>query len=249
VIVPIDNSSETAVLAFTSTNGGSSWSNAVTLSDIQFHQPAGGLRADPFISADMDAAGTVYIVWSDCRFVANCAANNIVLLTLTPGSTTPAPSAVKRILLNQPTSSLPDYLIPNIAVDKATSGSNAHLKLTYYYYPDAACTVTTCDLDVDFFSCIGGPTNCSSQLQLAGPMKLTWLPKTDQVHYPCSPNCWMVGDYISTSIVNGHAFPVFAKATAPSGGLFNEAMFVASGLESGAVKLTQLSSDPYQKEG
>jgi hypothetical protein len=41
----------------------------------------------------------------------------------------------------------------------------------------------------------------------------------------------MVGDYISTSVRNGaNAFPVIAVApTAPSGGTFNEAMYVPTG--------------------
>lgn len=233
VIVPIDNASATGVQVFTSTDGGKSWGAATSLSDIQFHQPAGGLRADPLISASIDGAGTIYIVWADCRYVTNCAANQIVLLTYS-GSTTL--SVVKPISIDQPNSSLPDFMIPNIAVDKATSGSTVHLKLTYYYYPVANCDVTTCDLDVGFFTCIG--TTCSSQLQLAGPMKLTWLPKTDHgVLNFCLPDCRMVGDYISTSIVNGKSFPVFAKANALSvgtdcsaaGAVCQEAIFTVAG--------------------
>ncbi len=232
VIVPIDNASMTGVLVFTSTDGGKSWGAATSLSDIKFHQPAGGLRADPFISASMDGAGTVYIVWADCRYVTNCAANQIVLLTYS-GSTTL--SVVKPISIDQPNSILPDFMIPNIAVDKATSGSTVHLKLTYYYYPVANCN-SSCDLDVDFFSCIG--TTCTSQLQLAGPMKLTWLPKTDHgVLTFCLPACRMVGDYISTSIVNGKVFPVFATANAPAvgtdcsaaGAVCQEAIFTVAG--------------------
>ena len=37
----------------------------------------------------------------------------------------------------------------------------------------------------------------------------------------------MVGDYISTSFASGSARPVFASATAPSGGVFAEAMFTS----------------------
>jgi hypothetical protein len=37
----------------------------------------------------------------------------------------------------------------------------------------------------------------------------------------------MVGDYISTSLRNGaNAYPIIAVANAPSGGLFDEAMYV-----------------------
>ena len=48
-------------------------------------------------------------------------------------------------------------------------------------------------------------------------MSLSWLSNTNQGR--------MVGDYISTSWAGGKAHPVFASASAPSGGLFNEAVF------------------------
>jgi hypothetical protein len=51
-------------------------------------------------------------------------------------------------------------------------------------------------------------------------MTLTWLANTTQG--------FMVGDYISTSFSGGKAYPVFAVATAPSGGVFNEAMFTVT---------------------
>ena len=50
---------------------------------------------------------------------------------------------------------------------------------------------------------------------MAGPFKLAWLAQHDQ-----GP---MVGDYISTSFAGGPlAFPVFAIAKPPLGGVFNE---------------------------
>ena len=57
---------------------------------------------------------------------------------------------------------------------------------------------------------------------MTGPMTLSWLANTSQGR--------MVGDYISTSVPNGgRAWPTFAVATAPTGGLFNEAMWVPTG--------------------
>ena len=38
----------------------------------------------------------------------------------------------------------------------------------------------------------------------------------------------MVGDYISTSFTSGGVRPVFASASSPLGGSFNEAMFTAA---------------------
>jgi hypothetical protein len=39
----------------------------------------------------------------------------------------------------------------------------------------------------------------------------------------------MVGDYISSSFANGGVRPVFAVASAPVGGVFNESMFTTAG--------------------
>jgi hypothetical protein len=52
-------------------------------------------------------------------------------------------------------------------------------------------------------------------------MSLSWLANTSQGR--------MVGDYISTSFVGGPAFPAFAVANPPAGGVFDEAMFTAKG--------------------
>lgn len=52
-------------------------------------------------------------------------------------------------------------------------------------------------------------------------MSLSGLPNTSQGV--------MVGDYISTSTSGGRAWPVFAVANAPSGGTFDEGMYVSTG--------------------
>jgi hypothetical protein len=72
VIVPIDNANETALLAFNSTNGGASWSATTTITTISHHTVAGSLRTGPLPSAEIDAAGKVYVVWQDCRFRRGC---------------------------------------------------------------------------------------------------------------------------------------------------------------------------------
>jgi len=51
-------------------------------------------------------------------------------------------------------------------------------------------------------------------------MQLSWLPATTGSR--------MVGDYISSSFTNGGVRPVFASASPPVGGSFNEAMFTAA---------------------
>jgi hypothetical protein len=52
-------------------------------------------------------------------------------------------------------------------------------------------------------------------------MSLSWLPNTTQGT--------MVGDYISTSFLGAPAYPAFALANAPSGGVFDEATYTVRG--------------------
>ena len=68
VIVPTANANETAIGAFNSTNGGASWSATTTIATVRHHTVAGSLREGPLPSAEIDGAGTVYVVWADCRF-------------------------------------------------------------------------------------------------------------------------------------------------------------------------------------
>jgi hypothetical protein len=228
VVVPLNNANETAILAFRSTNGGASWGNATTVTAISTHTVAGSLRTGPLPSAEIDAAGKVYVVWQDCRFRSGCAANDIVMTTSTDGV---AWSQVVRIPLHA-TGSTFDHFIPGIAVDKSTSGAGAHLRLAYYYYPSTSCTTSTCQLDVGVSSSVDGGQTWTSPVQLAGPLRTPWLANTNQGY--------MVGDYISTSFASGGARPVFASATAPSGGVFAEGMFTTpAGAATPATKSTR----------
>src|SRR4051794_22669194 len=77
VIVPFE-SLNGKISAFVSTDGGASWTKAVTISAIRFHGVAGDLRTSPLPTAEVDGAGNVYVAWEDCRFISRCAANDIV---------------------------------------------------------------------------------------------------------------------------------------------------------------------------
>jgi len=218
VIVPFETI-HGAIGAFRSTDGGASWSNAVTVADINFHSVAGNLRTSPLPTAEIDGSGTVYVAWEDCSFESGCTANDIVFSTSSDGLNW---SGLSRVPAD-PIGSGVDHFIPGLGVDKSTAGSNAHLGLTYYFYPNAACTVSTCQLDAAFISSADGGATWSDAVQLAGPMTLTWLPLTSQGY--------MVGDYISTSFLNGAALTTIAVAGAgtPTQSL-TEAMFATSAL-------------------
>jgi hypothetical protein len=216
VIVPAANASETAIIAWRSTNGGGSWSSTVTVSTVSSHTEAGSLRSGPLPTAEIDAAGKVYVAWSDCRFRRSCKANDIVYSTSTDGVTW---TAVSRVPIDATTSGV-DHFIPGLGVNPTTSGSTAQLGLTYYYYATSACG-TSCQLQVGYIQSNSGGTTWNSPTNLVGPFAVTLCPNTTQGR--------MVGDYISTSWDNGKAFGAFAVCQTPSGAAFNEPIYVPTG--------------------
>ena len=219
VVVPFESIDGLAkIAAFGSTDGGKTLTNAVTISAINEHNVAGNLRTSALPTAEIDGSGTVYVAWQDCAFEAGCPANDIVISSSSNGTTW---SGLSRVPADAIGSGV-DHFIPGLAVDTATSGTSAHLALTYYFYPVANCTVSTCQLDVAYITSTNGGATWSAALQLAGPMNNTWLPLTTQGY--------MVGDYISTSILgSGSALTTIAVATAGTATQnLNEAMFAPS---------------------
>jgi hypothetical protein len=233
VIVPITGGcNQNSLLAFRSLDGGASWSAIVSVTSIHRHVVAGGLRGGKYVlpSAEIDAGGRVYVAWQDCRFRKNCSSNDIVFTTSTDGLSW---SPVTRVPIDDVTSTV-DHFLPGLAVDRSTSGATAHLGLAYYFYPQADCDISTCELDVGFVSSTNGGASWSGPTQLAGPMALSWIANTSAGPF--------VGDYISSSFTaGGSAYPVIAVANAPSGGLFDEAMYTPTG-GLGAVGGTAVAS-------
>jgi hypothetical protein len=201
--------------AFRSADGGATWSSTVAISPITEHQEAGNLRSAPLPTAEIDGEGKVYVVWADCRFRTNCTSNDLVLSTSTDGMTWTTPARVPI----DPTTSTVDHFIPGLAVDPTTAGSAARLTLTYYYYPVSTCG-SNCQVSVGFVSSSDGGETWTAPTELAGPMKVSWLPNTF--------SGLMVADYLSASYVNGKAFAVFAVAKQTSGTVFDEAMYTTT---------------------
>jgi hypothetical protein len=214
VIVPYESLSDT-IRYFRSTNGGTSWGATALISSASHHTVAGGLREEILPSAEADAAGTVYVAWSDCRFRSGCPSNDIVIAKSTSETSWATPV---RVPIDATTSTV-DHFIPGIGVDPSNSGGTARIALTYYFYPTASCTAATCRLDAGFISSINGGTSWSASTQIAGPMNLSWIPNTSQGR--------MFGDYISTSVpAGGNAYPVIPVGNAPTGTTFDLAMYV-----------------------
>jgi hypothetical protein len=212
VVVPFE-SLNGKIEAFTSPNGGQSWTKGISVSSIRFHTVAGNLRTSPLPSAEIDATGTVYVAWEDCRFRAQCPANDIVFSSSSNGVSW---SDVARVPIDPVTSTV-DHFIPGLAVDATTSGASAHLALTYYFYPNAACG-GACRLEVGYISSPDGGAHWGAPTQLAGPMALSEIALSSQ-----GP---MVGDYISTSFSGGGVTTVFAVGKSqPTATSFDEGMY------------------------
>ena len=215
VIVPIANASTTGLISYHSSDGGQTWSASSPVSGIQHHRVHANMRDSNLPSAEIDGSGTVYVAWEDCRFRAGCSSNDIVIATSSDGVTWSAPSRVPI----DPTTSSADHFIPGVGVDTTTSGASAHLALTYYFFPVAACTAATCQLEVGQISSSSGLSGWGTATTVtSSPMKSRWLANTSQGR--------MVGDYISTSFVSGSPIAAFEVATAPDS-LFHEATAVA----------------------
>ncbi len=204
VIVPTANANETAIGAFNSTNGGGSWSAVTTIATIKHHGVAGSLREGPLPSAEVDGAGTVYIAWTDCRFIRGCKANDIVIVH-SLNATGTSWSAVTRIPIDGINTGI-DHFIPGLAVNKATAGSTAQLGLTYYFYPKGSTA-----LSVGFTSSSNAGSTWSTPQLITSGMKSTWAATTSQGR--------MVGDYISTSYGSDNlAHGIFGAANTPTTG-------------------------------
>jgi hypothetical protein len=204
VIVPVDNANETAIGAYNSTNGGVSWSSVTTIATISHHTVAGSLREGPLPSAEIDAAGTVYVVWTDCRFIRACKANDIVLVH-SLNATGTSWSAITRIPIDGTSTGI-DHFIPGLAVNKATSGASAQLGLTYYFYPKGST-----QLSVGFTSSTNAGSTWSTPQVITSGMTSTWAATTSQGR--------MVGDYISTSYGSDNlARGIFGAANTPTTG-------------------------------
>jgi hypothetical protein len=230
VIVPFSTNG-TAIDAFTSTNGGSSWGSVNTVSSVSAHTVDGSLRdGEGLPSAEIDASGKVYVAWQDCRFRSGCPGNDIVMSTSTNGTTW---SAVARIPIDATTSGA-DHFIPGLGVDHTTSGSTAKLGLYYYFYPNANCTTATCQMSVGYISSADGGTTWSAAQTVAGPMTMAQIANTSQGY--------MVGDYISCSVVNGKGVALVAVGRTPANGqAFDEGMWTVGGglaMRGGPIRAT-----------
>ena len=200
-------------ISYGSKDGGKTWGPAATIAFPVTHAIAGGLRDLNLPSSAIDSTGRVFVAFHDCSFRAGCSANDIVISASRDGKTW---APIHRVPID-PTNSTVDHFIPGLEIEPGTGGASAHIGITYYFYPQANCSTSTCQLMEGFISSPDSGHTWTAPITLAGPIQLSWLANTDQG--------FMVGDYQSLSYVNGLAHPAIASASAKSGSTFNEAMF------------------------
>jgi hypothetical protein len=201
VVVPIANGFVTKIESFVSTDGGQTFNGPFSISPIALHVPAGNVRSLDVPTADVDASGRIYVVWYDCRFRTGCSSNDLVLSTSTDGQTWTAPA---RIPLDATTSTV-DHFLPGLGVRAGTSGASAQIALAYYFYPDANCSVSTCQLEYGMTASLDGGATWTPGRKVSGPFKLTWLPSTTQG--------FMVGDYSNAAWTGRFPESVYAVAS------------------------------------
>ena len=203
VVVVIDDWNEASILAYRSTDGGVRWSSAATVSPIVDHRVAANFRAGPLVSATMDANGTLYASWQDCRFRAGCISNDAVVVTSVDGSTWSSPPRSGRCGEQQYRS-----FLAGIAVDATTSGSRAHLAVMYYEYANTACAASSCSLSANVIGSSDGGASWNAPQTLSHQMTVNWIAQTIQ-----GP---MVGDYNGITFAAGKPVITFSNAVAPS---------------------------------
>jgi hypothetical protein len=202
--------------SFMSTNGGQSWTRAISIANAPSHGEAGGLRSAGLPSAAIDGAGAVYVSWSDCSFESNCTANDLVYSSSSDGTHW---GAKVRIPLD-PIGSGVDHFINGMGIDSRTSGTTAHMAMTYYYYPVSNCG-NNCSLVPGFSISNDGGHTWTAGRQLGSPMQINWLPNTFSGR--------MAADYVATVFpAGGRAFPIWSQAYAPVSGLFQQAIYTTA---------------------
>ena len=203
-----------------SVDGGTSFSAPVRASALDGSELA-WLRAPPFTSVGVDAAGTVYVAWRECGFTTQCA-GDIVLMRSPDGVRWSAPVSVP---IGPDDGSL-FYFLPAFAVDPTTSGGSARLALLNH----SMGASHTCDpaygcfeVDVHLTTSANGGGSWTRPRQLnAVSMLPGWMADTALGR--------MLGDYVSVSWARGRPVPVWSLASGPTVAEFRQSIFATTRL-------------------
>jgi hypothetical protein len=218
--------------AIQSIDGGHSLNPTVNITTSQFDYPY--LRADPNPTSAVDAEGTIYAVFADCRFRTGCLTNlfppNDLVMTTSKDGVTWSP--VERIPIDAVTGTT-DHVIPGLAArsgceddcdeeegNAKDNESHTTLALTFYFIDNGvACVPANCDLNAGYISSDDSGKHWHQAHKIAGPMLQTWLASTYAGQ--------MVADYISAVFIHDKPYGAFAIARPPNAktGALDEAIY------------------------
>jgi hypothetical protein len=208
--------------AVVSQDGGVTFAPPLTIAPLGFQGDA-DVRAEGMPSADVDASGRIYVVWSDGDLREDGVSNDIVLSTSPNGVAWSQPG---RIRLPQSAAGVAvSYILPAIAVAPGTSGRTAKLAVAFYSIRlENGCAVflPRCEKQVDAWLVLsndGGATWSAPRLLSAQPMRLAWLAATTRGR--------MIGDYVSVSWAGGKPWAFVPLAVRSQVG-YLQAVFAAT---------------------
>ncbi len=175
-----------------------------------------GVRAPPFVSADVDAGGTVYATWADCRFSPQCTANSIALVTSRDGVAWTQP---RRVPFG-PIETAVDRFVPALAVDPSARARGSVAIVAYSVTQSHGCAGCKA---VDAFlvrSGDGGATWRPPSRLNAESIPLDWVADTGLGR--------MLADYVSVSYVGGRPVPVLSLATEPEADELRQSIYATT---------------------
>ena len=193
-------SGRTGMASVTSTDGGVTLDEPVRIS-VLTPRDARPFRAPPLITAEIERGGSVLTAWQDCRFRADCAANDVVISRSADGKTWSTPVRV---------TSGRHVVLPTIGVEPGTG----RLAIAYY-------VIQRNGIDAELITSADGTRWSAPQRLNARRMPLEWMPQTSLGR--------MLADYIGVSWVRGRPLVVLALASPPRGGELRQAIYAVRG--------------------
>jgi hypothetical protein len=189
------------LLAARSQDGGASFQPAVRISDVQFAGTR-GLRAPALPSIEITPDGRALLAWPDCRFRADCSANDVVLSASSDGIAWTPPARI--------TTDGGSYLIPGIAADPRT-GALAVVALVELPTSDRLGAVLVVARD--------GVRWAAPRRLDAVAMQVSWLPRAGG---------GFLGDYLSASWAGGRPIGIVPLAFAPTAAGLRQALYAGT---------------------
>ena len=167
-------------------------------------------RAFSLPSADVDSTGRVYVAWMDCVFRPVCSGDgaDLVLARSSTDGTRWEPTSRIAVAPQTPGNW---YALPGLSVDP---GRQDRLGLAYYRLNAGGAIDAFRSTSIDGGRTWSRPTRLTPE-----SIRRSWLPVTQY-----GP---MIGDYISTSFVDGRLIPVIVVAGPPRGSRLDESVFAA----------------------